>query len=1141
MTAQRRASDMAKTKLTAEQSQAVKAKGMVMVSASAGSGKTHTMLERIMHLIEEGVGLNRMLILVYNEANASELREKIRQKLFEKVCENVGDTAEKYRKQLDEIAFSTICTIHAFCRSIIRTNFEVLGINPDFEILDTTAHEVYMKKAMDEVFNRHAGGEDEVFQEMLSIFEVTRSEDNLRANVTKLYECMDVQSNLQGFVDNVKSYYVDDTKFDKVVFGHFNKIMKGVKECANSIWQTLVVAEQDSYAERMQLVMDVADYFDCGHIEAIISSKELLAKRISKKKKEVDESVMDLAKKCSDTTKDVVAEIASLYGDNDKKKVIFEQNKLFANKLLDIALEFKQTLEDMKSKDNVLSFGDLEHSAVKLIDAGVDVAENYDHVFVDEYQDVNRAQEYVISHLVKDEAFMVGDVKQSIYGFRLSDPEIFLDRQRRYVEGAKNGGKFSPIFFNNNFRSDNQILQFVNGVFESIMTEESAGVDYKNNASFAPVADPDRNEGHVEVHVFQQGESTPCRGQGMYSLVDHENLEQIETALESEGRFIAEEIKRLKGRTMVTVKGEQHLLTYGDFALLFRKRGKASKTIIDQLKKAGIPVDEGTFSKDDVPAESELIAMLNVLDNPRQDYALAGYMLSYLGGYTENEMAKIVAFSHEGQLYDKVIAYSQVDDQLGDKIRGTLSLLEGYRTKASIMGVKELVETLIADTCLDAYLASKGQSYVNGIDTYLKTISPDATSLARYLREYKEGGREEKGRPSGGDKVHVSTFHSYKGLETPVVFLPNADNTKKKVGGSGDLNVESGGCIAMGYYNFDKKEKTSSTISNKTAQILMQDKEYKEEMRLLYVALTRAQKYMYITGVANLKGDSFSIDAIEKGFACESFEKEKSIFNYVFTARKRGTLNIVPHIHASATAPPVAYEQKPFLVVGEKSAFEEELEGAIRAKREYVYPHQEETALSMKYTVTQINSDGVKHLDPTYPVYEDDEVQKGVSAAAVGTVYHKVMEHIDFALTEVDEVQKAVDQMVEDGVLTADERALVKDGEVHGAIMNDVIKSAVGAKCYHEQPFMMYVPAKDVIDGSTSTDEVLVQGVIDLLVVGKSNFIVDFKYTTFRTEESKEKYKKQLYLYKMAFERAFCEKIEKVVLLSLKTGESFEI
>ena len=164
-----------------------------------------------------------------------------------------------------------------------------------------------------------------------------------------------------------------------------------------------------------------------------------------------------------------------------------------------------------------------------------------------------------------------------------------------------------------------------------------------------------------------------------------------------------------------------------------------------------------------------------------------------------------------------------------------------------------------------------------------------------------------------------------------------------------------------------------------------------------------------------------------------------------------------------------------------------------------------------------------------------------ILTAAVGTVYHKVMEHIDFALTEVDEVQKAVDQMVEDGVLTADERALVKDGEVHGAIMNNVIKSAVGAKCYHEQPFMMYVPAKDVIDGSTSKDEVLVQGVIDLLVVGKSNFIVDFKYTTFRTEESKEKYKKQLYLYKMAFERAFCEKIEKVVLLSLKTGESFEI
>jgi ATP-dependent helicase/nuclease subunit A len=737
---------------------------------------------------------------------------------------------------------------------------------------------------------------------------------------------------------------------------------------------------------------------------------------------------------------------------------------------------------------------------------------------------------------------MVGDVKQSIYGFRLADPDIFLQRQRAYVEGAKNGGKFSPIFFNDNFRSDNQILQFVNGVFESIMTEDSAGVDYKNKASFTEVVDTERNEGKVEVHVFQQGESTPKYGQKLYSLVDHQNAEQVETALESEGRFIAEEIKRLAGRTMLNIKGEQRLITYGDFALLFRKRGKASKVIIDQLKKYGIPVDEGTFSNDDTPAESELISMLNVIDNPRQDYALAGYMLSYLGGYTEDEMARIVAHSRDGLLYDKVIAYSTVEDGLGDKIRTTLADIDGYRTKASVMGVKEFVEAVVADTALDAYLSTKGQSFVGGLEIYLKTISPEATSLARYLREYKEGGREDKGRPAGGDKVHVSTYHSYKGLETPVVFLPNA-NGRKTVGASRDLNVEAGGCIAMSYYNLDKKDKTSSTVSNKASQILMQEKEYKEEMRLLYVALTRAQKYMYITGVANFKGDSFSIDSIEKGFACESFEKEKSIFNYVFTARRRGTLSIVPHIHTTEGDAPRVIEQKPFLAMGgQKSAFDEELEREIAKGKEFVYPHQEETELSMKYTVTQLNAEDAKDLVPSYPVYEDDDdTHVGISAAAVGTIYHKVMEHIDFSLATIEEVTSHINLMVDEGKLTAQERALVKDFEVHKAIMNPVIKSVAGEECYHEQPFMMYVPAKDVISGSTSTDKVLVQGVIDLLVKGKSNLIIDFKYTTFRTELDKEKYKKQLYLYKMAYEHAFGEKIDKVVLLSLKTGESFEL
>ena len=250
-------------------------------------------------------------------------------------------------------------------------------------------------------------------------------------------------------------------------------------------------------------------------------------------------------------------------------------------------------------------------------------------------------------------------------------------------------------------------------------------------------------------------------------------------------------------------------------------------------------------------------------------------------------------------------------------------------------------------------------------------------------------------------------------------------------------------------------------------------------------------------------------------------------------------------LHGDGGYTPINEKEKPFFAMGgKKTAFDEELEKEIEKARGYVYPHQEETTLAMKYTVTALNADSVKDLGVSFPVYDESDSDRrndGVEITAIGTAYHRVMELIDFSLDDLGAVTKAIGQMVADGLLREEQRALVKDNEILKALMNPVIKSAAGEKCYHEQPFMMYVPARDVIDGSESDDKVLVQGVIDLLVRGKENVIIDFKYSAFRTEESKEKYKKQLYLYKMAYERAFREKIDKVVLLSLKTGESFQL
>ena len=1166
-----------KENLTPEQEKAVYAKGLVMVSASAGSGKTFTMLERIVHLIDSGVGLDRMLILVYNEANASELREKIRTKLFEKACSSEPEKAQKYREQLDMIAFSTICTIHAFCRSALKKNFETIGITPDFDILDETAERVYVNKALDKTVDEMSESGDKTFLEMLSIFESKRTEENIRENIVKLYERMDVQSDVDAFINKVKENLTSRKMYDDIVWGRAVDKLKKIVAVIYDIYAEVEKYNQQSYLKRFQDIIDILPYFESHDAKNISAKFEEIKGSSPRIKKECPCSAT--AKKCNSYAKDLMEEISILYADDKYCDKVFEQNKKYGEKLVETTLRFKENLERMKSEDNVMSFSDLEHGAVKLIDSGAPISDDYDYVFVDEYQDVNGAQEYIISHLVKDEAFMVGDVKQSIYGFRLSDPEIFLARQRHYTDNAEEGKIEAPIFFKDNFRSDNAVLKFVNDIFDYAMTVETAGVDYTAEGRFNETTKAEKLEGRVEVHIFEGEDQDKNEGEGLYKLVDHANAEKIKTAEEKEGEFIANKIKELKATASFTLKKknpddkDKRNLDWDDFAILFRGRNQVSNKIIEVLKREGIPVDEGSFAKENDPAETEFINMLSVIDNPRQDYALAGYMLSYLGGYTEGELNEIVVKAADVQakdektekarldLYDKVIMYSTLDCPLAEKINATLSKLNHYRVVGSYMSVKGLAEMIVADTNYDAYLASKSEAIGNSFNTYLKTIKDDSITLSKYLREYKEGGRETKGRLEGGDRVQVSTMHSYKGLEKPVIFLPGANfvptkvtkdktikNSKSESVTLPDLSIDASGVIGMSYFDVDGREKDSNTITNKVIQILALEKEHREEMRLLYVALTRAQKNMYISGVYSEKVDGkrvpFNMENVERKFVCEPFEKEMSLLNYVFTAKNKDKLENFEFIlhgakHEKVT---VASKEPSYRKDGDAS---ENLIKEIKKAQGFVYPYEEATTLSMKYTVTGISADSVddevKELEATLPMYEDDEysLDNGVSIATIGTTYHKVMEYIDFSIDNLEDATTDIDKMVADGILTPEGRALVKDKEVLSALENPVIRKACGARCQHEVPFMMYVPAKDVIEGSVSDDKVLVQGVIDLLVEGDENIIVDFKYSSLTDEESMKKYEKQLNLYKMAYKVAFGKEIDKIVLLSLKTGKSF--
>ncbi|MDE6060888.1 MAG: UvrD-helicase domain-containing protein, partial [Clostridia bacterium] len=393
-------------------------------------------------------------------------------------------------------------------------------------------------------------------------------------------------------------------------------------------------------------------------------------------------------------------DLKKIFDDSDNK---FAQNALYVYKLLEITSRFDKELARLKRENNVLSFEDLQHLTVGLLKDYSSLGSVYDAVFVDEYQDVNPTQEFIIQRLIKGECFMVGDVKQSIYGFRLADPKIFLARQERYKRG---GG--TAIDFNRNFRSARKILAFVNGVFNAVMTEKTADVDYKNTAAFELDGMPDG--GRVEVHLFTDKRSERIDAKGLYDITNHVQAEEGVSASISEGKFIAREIKSLVGRA----KGDGGYIGYGDIAILFRSRTRGAQQIIEVLRSEGIPVDESVFGKSASRPERELISMLRVLDNPRQDIPLAGFLLSFFGGYGEDELSLIAA--QEGEcLYDKVRSIScEADNEnenkrtLAGKLRNTLSMLDTYRIKASFKNVSELMSGIISDFCYDAYMTREG-------------------------------------------------------------------------------------------------------------------------------------------------------------------------------------------------------------------------------------------------------------------------------------------------------------------------------------------------------------------------------------------------------------------------------------------------
>ncbi|MGN0789245.1 MAG: UvrD-helicase domain-containing protein [Christensenellales bacterium] len=1109
-----------------------------LVSASAGSGKTTVMLERLIRIItgddftRETVPIKNIVVVTFNNGVAQELRFKISKKLKEKFDATQNSRHREFlREQIEDLAVADISTLHSLCGNIIRQNFEAVGIDPSFGLLDDDGRETLFDKAVEDTLKKYRSDFSPTFES----FARYCTDYEFKKIIKEFYEFVVAQPDRERYLDSVAllctSTDLDVNPLVKRYVDKLNRQLQTFKDEARTLRERFVAEGDDEGVEYCDnFVGNLNNYGSFSTFDELLKRCAIRLDKVSfdlrrKAKPEVKEyrkEFNDLSKQC-----DKLVEKLNTYASIDysaHRQAVQKCNetiKVLCNFTADVTARYL----DLKQQENKLDFNDLEYYAVQAL-KNDDVAEayrqKYAYVCVDEYQDINAVQEYILGKISNGKnLFMVGDSKQSIYAFRQTDTDIFLSKFDDYLQDPTQG---QPHYLNANYRSSKDILQFVNQIFDVVMTKDFGGVDYRNTArleegqkAYEPTCDKP-----VQVVLFEEKDAKKQAifdDDGVYSVRSHQV--DASTKYRQESLWIAEKIKDLvsSGRVCQIVDGQpiNRPIEYKDIAILFSSRNEQVDDLTRCLHYVGIPVDDALVVKNKSNASLNVVVdLLKVIDNDRQDVALASAMTGYFGGFGLGEMAEIrrmggplVAKSdRQAHFYQYVLAVRETDTPLGKKIRKFYDFIEKYRVAQTSLSVGNLIKKIIYDSGFDGYVLLKegGKREFEELTAFVKNLK--GKSFDRSLSDFLTMGDGFKkssnsiATQTGDNCVKTLTMHASKGLEYPVVFVVNLDKVFNKDYTRKKFLVDKDFGVAM--KTLDEEAYIASDNIVLDAMEDYKDKCYKEErMRLLYVALTRAKNMLFVTA---------SVNSLDKATSSVLPENVTSALQWISYVAKNND----------------AFERKYISCVEQEACSEEEtdespltfrllpdsdvtdLEKALKLD----YAYKESKTLGIKHTVTAINNIASQDK-PKYERTDYGESGKNL----IGTALHKAMELIDFGLQGREEVADYLDEMVRCDELSQEQRRMIDPQIIADCLLSPSITLAKNNRHFREKNFVLDIPACEVLDGVVTDDKILLQGTIDLLIeLPEGYVIVDFKYSSKSDEEIKRTYAKQLELYQLAVE-----------------------
>lgn len=860
------------SKWTKQQNEAIEARHCnLLVSAAAGSGKTAVLVERIIQLVlRDHIGIDQLLIVTFSNAAAGEMRDRILKALTEALGK-YPEQAPFIRKQIHRIGRAYIMTLHAFCNDIVRKHFIEIGLDPSFKIGEVSTMELMKLEALGLAMEAAYSAEDPDFTYLTESYGGNRSDDKLVSLVQRIHGFIQSQPKpLEWLHEAVKALNLSDEDFDEspaakalmhYVSIEFEGLIHlsnvGLEKCLEADGPAEYEANLNSDLEGLEAISEALTISYSAAMAAINAMSFTRLTSIKKDRKlEISEMLMEDVKSARDQVKKKLADLKSRYFAKSISEITEELRFLFTKmeRLAELVADYQNQYQAIKLDKNLLDFNDLEHYALEILENPSICQlyqEQFEYIFLDEYQDANIVQETLIERIKRtNNVFLVGDVKQSIYKFRLADPSLFLDKQKRFPTEA--GHENRRIDLSMNFRTSGAVLAVVNDFFARIMSENLGEISYDldqylyNGMSFPEMESPS-----VSMHLVDLGEQSEME----------EEIQYMKTA-EIEAHYVAGQIKSHLGRPFYNPKTQKEKpLEYADIVVLLRSTKQWASTFNEVFTQWGIPVfvDVGTSFFEALEV-TIVLSLLKVIDNRRRDLEWMTVLRSPVVGLSVEELASIRSANQEGSFYEAILYYMQnVSDATSTKLKAFSERLDEWTQTATFKRLDDWLWQILDETHFYAYSGAMPEGPARQANLRILLERAGAlegqpeSGLYHFIqvieRMEKSGGDLEAAKlmPEQEDAIRIMSIHKSKGLEFPLVIVAGLGKRFNLSDTYEDVMVHKNLGIGPKFVDWEGRN-FRYTFPQLAMRKQMVNEVLSEEMRILYVALTRPVNELWLVG-----------------------------------------------------------------------------------------------------------------------------------------------------------------------------------------------------------------------------------------------------------------------------------------------------